>query len=433
MKIKHNWMALILVSFLFVPGDLAAESRGTISGVKEKLRGTGGMCIKTDAPQPKSGQCPMEYTCKGFVRGTPPTPHILGKVTSCSQTDLSGKKVDCTFLFTNPIATMTIGNNPCAYKEDGTYISTANYDCPSTVDGSHKLEIIREPTAGGTVKYDSGECPNNCEPTILNNTQVILKAVPAANYTVRSWSVKSGSVDTGECVNISGLECSVMMNAPKKVTVNFQSTIAAPTLTVSKVGHGQGTVSSNPGGIDCGSTCSTSLSTGTSITLTAAAAPQSRFGGWLSGPCTGTMATCTFQVAGTQNVTAQFDLISTSATFNVINPGSGSGNVSSDNGLSCTNLTNSSPLCAGNFPQIQGPVNFTATVTDSLRNEFAGWQFPAGASCTPMGQTQLQCLPPTAGGNLELKAVFNSRCKGAGATCGMHLECCSGICSTTCQ
>src|SRR5262245_3496948 len=67
---------------------------------------------------------------------------------------------------------------------------------------------------------------------------------------------------------------------------------AGSTLTVSKAGAGAGTVTSNPAGINCGTTCSASYTTGTPVTLTAAAGAGSTFTGW-SGACTGTATTCT--------------------------------------------------------------------------------------------------------------------------------------------
>jgi hypothetical protein len=57
-------------------------------------------------------------------------------------------------------------------------------------------------------------------------------------------------------------------------------------LTVSRSGKGKGAVTSSPGGIACGRTCSHGYAFGTSVTLTARAAKGSRFTGW-AGACRG--------------------------------------------------------------------------------------------------------------------------------------------------
>ncbi|MCC8988294.1 MAG: hypothetical protein LM523_11385 [Candidatus Contendobacter sp.] len=62
---------------------------------------------------------------------------------------------------------------------------------------------------------------------------------------------------------------------------------------ISKAGAGSGTVTSSPTGINCGSTCKANYVSGTSVTLNAAAASGSTFGGWNNQGCTGTPATCT--------------------------------------------------------------------------------------------------------------------------------------------
>jgi chitodextrinase/dienelactone hydrolase len=77
------------------------------------------------------------------------------------------------------------------------------------------------------------------------------------------------------------------------------------TLTVVKAGGGTGTVTSNPAGISCGSTCSASYAVGTSVTLTASATGSSTFTGW-AGACSGTSATCTVTMSAAQSVTASF-------------------------------------------------------------------------------------------------------------------------------
>lgn len=70
-------------------------------------------------------------------------------------------------------------------------------------------------------------------------------------------------------------------------TVNFRQF----TLMVAKAGSGSGTVTSNPPGIDCGTDCLESYTSGTSVTLTATPGNGSTFVGWRdacsgTGPCT---------------------------------------------------------------------------------------------------------------------------------------------------
>jgi hypothetical protein len=77
-------------------------------------------------------------------------------------------------------------------------------------------------------------------------------------------------------------------------------------VSVSKGGSGSGTVTSAPAGIDCGSTCSANFSSGTQVTLTAAAGSGSTFTGW-SGACTGT-GTCSVTMDASKSVIATFNL-----------------------------------------------------------------------------------------------------------------------------
>ena len=76
-------------------------------------------------------------------------------------------------------------------------------------------------------------------------------------------------------------------------------------LTVTKAGNGAGTVTSNPAGINCGSTCSASYASGTKVTLTATPAAGSTFTGWSGGGCSGT-GTCTVTMDAAKSVVATF-------------------------------------------------------------------------------------------------------------------------------
>ncbi|HYL16388.1 MAG TPA: N,N-dimethylformamidase beta subunit family domain-containing protein [Terriglobales bacterium] len=87
-------------------------------------------------------------------------------------------------------------------------------------------------------------------------------------------------------------------------------TVNAPRfmLAVSETGLGSGTVTSSPAGINCGSTCSTSFVSGTTVTLTATPNLLSSFGGW--GGCdSASGTTCTVNMNAGRSVTASFTLL----------------------------------------------------------------------------------------------------------------------------
>jgi hypothetical protein len=78
------------------------------------------------------------------------------------------------------------------------------------------------------------------------------------------------------------------------------------TVSVATAGGGAGTVTSQPGGINCPPTCSMKVPSGSTVTLTATAASGSAFGGWTAGACTGTSPTCTFNAYAATSATASF-------------------------------------------------------------------------------------------------------------------------------
>ena len=69
-----------------------------------------------------------------------------------------------------------------------------------------------------------------------------------------------------------------VLNAPPEAPVG-------PVLNVVKLGHGSGTVTSEPAGIACGSTCSHAFANGTNVILTATPGAGSTLLGWLGVGC----------------------------------------------------------------------------------------------------------------------------------------------------
>ncbi len=89
------------------------------------------------------------------------------------------------------------------------------------------------------------------------------------------------------------------------------------TYTLSIMSSGSGTVTSAPGGINCGNTCSAGYTSGTSVTLTATAAAGYTFSGW-SGACTGTASTCSVSMSVNRSVGATFAMTGAAAGAPVI-------------------------------------------------------------------------------------------------------------------
>jgi len=84
------------------------------------------------------------------------------------------------------------------------------------------------------------------------------------------------------------------------------TTAVLPTLTVSRIGTGGGTVTSTPDGINCGTACVAAFPESTVVILDQSAAADSTFIGW-AGACTGTGA-CSVTLDAAKAVTATFDL-----------------------------------------------------------------------------------------------------------------------------
>ncbi len=82
--------------------------------------------------------------------------------------------------------------------------------------------------------------------------------------------------------------------------------ISQVNLTVTKNGTGNGTVTSDISGINCGTDCFKSYNNGTPVTLTALPDVNSDFGSF-SGDCVSSTTTCTFNMSADKSVTVTFN------------------------------------------------------------------------------------------------------------------------------
>jgi phospholipase C len=205
-------------------------------------------------------------------------------------------------------------------------------------------------------------CGTTCSADFDPGTQVTLTATAAANSSFVGWGgACSGSAPT----------CEVTLSVSQQVTATFNVIESNPVLSVSLGGSGTGTVTSSPAGIDCGTTCSASFTSGTQVILTATPGAGSAFGGW-GGACSGTSPTCELTLSASQKVTASFTpqaqpLLSVSL--------SGTGTVaSSPAGINCPQT------CSASFAL---GTQVTLTETPGANYIFAGW----GGACSGTNST----------------------------------------------
>jgi hypothetical protein len=146
------------------------------------------------------------------------------------------------------------------------------------------------------------------------------------------------------------------------------------TLSVSRTGSGNGTVTSSPSGISCGSTCSASFDYNATVTLTANPAAGSIFTGWSGAGCSG-RGTCVVTMTEARSVIADF---TPGYMLTVSKTGASTGAVSSaPSGISC------GATCAYGFAT--GTVVTLSATADPTAN-FAGW---TGEGCSGLGTCQV--------------------------------------------
>ncbi len=111
------------------------------------------------------------------------------------------------------------------------------------------------------------------------------------------------------------------------------------TVTIEKIGTGTGIVTSLPGSIDCGSTCSDQFPDGTRVTLVATPDAGSAFDHFSGGNCGGS-GTCEKPITTSRTIRAVFSATGT-RTLTVTKAGTGAGTVTSkpagiDCGATCS-------------------------------------------------------------------------------------------------
>lgn len=190
------------------------------------------------------------------------------------------------------------GNADCT---DGVVTVNATMSCTATFNlataSSYTLTttIVNQITSTGSasgrvVSSPVGiDCGSDCAEVYTSGKVVSLTAIAGTNSKFTGWTGHSDCTDG-----------SVTMNANKTCTANFS--VDAGTVTVKKKGKGR--VRSASSAIDCGTTCTSSVVSGATLSLSATPEPGYVFSGWSDG-CSGT-GSCTVTASSSTVVTANF-------------------------------------------------------------------------------------------------------------------------------
>ncbi|MBV6342832.1 InlB B-repeat-containing protein [Candidatus Magnetobacterium casense] len=190
----------------------------------------------------------------------------------------------------------------------------------------------------------------------------VITAAASGNSTFAGWS--------GDC---SGTAATCVMPMTKNLSVTATFNLPLKTLTVTRAGTGNGTVTASPGTLTWSGNTGTAEypDAATVVTLTAATSDGSTFTGW-TGDCSGTNTTCTVTMSKAVNVTATFTLVPKPLkTLTVTRAGTGNGTVTVSPGT----LTWSGNTGTTEYPD---STVVTLTATASFDSIFAGW----GGDCS---------------------------------------------------
>ncbi len=238
------------------------------------------------------------------------------------------------------------GAGSCVVQMNSNKSVTATF---SQNDVYYSLNVSK--TGSGTLSSEPAgiSCGADCSESFLIGTNVTITATADSGYTFTGWS--------GACTGTGA--CTIPMTANRYVSATFTQKKTDYTLSISK--NGNGTVSSNPSGISCGTDCYESYTEGTFVSLTATPADGHSFSGW-SGACTGT-GRCYLSMTSDKSVTATFTQDTTYYTLTTNNLGNGT-ITSEPAGIDCGST------CSSNF-EARTPVELSVAADNGYT--FSGW------------------------------------------------------------
>lgn len=194
------------------------------------------------------------------------------------------------------------GNGSCIVTMDQARNVSATFTDTVVITRTLAVSLTGNGTGGVTsapVGIFCGTAGATCAAPFDDGVSITLTAAPATGTTFSGW--------TGDCSG-SSPTCNLTMDQVHAATAIF--TLQSFDVTVIKAGKGDGTVTSNPAGIDCGIDCSQSYDYGFQVVLTALPDEHSALAGWL-GSCNEPLTdppspTCTVDILQVEDITVTF-------------------------------------------------------------------------------------------------------------------------------
>ncbi|MEK7747941.1 MAG: M12 family metallo-peptidase [Nitrospirota bacterium] len=162
------------------------------------------------------------------------------------------------------------------------------------------LSVAKAGSGSGEVISDPAgiDCGTDCTESFVQGKKVTLLATPSPSHFFSHW--------VGPCPEPGSPTCEVSINSDQLVTANFDKTKPAQTFKLDVTITGKSGKVKGTKGINCPSDCTGTLSTGTTVQLTASADPGSVFTGWDGGDCAGT-GVCIIKMFADKTVMAGFE------------------------------------------------------------------------------------------------------------------------------
>jgi hypothetical protein len=171
------------------------------------------------------------------------------------------------------------------------------------------MNVVRLGTGNGTVTGNGGiACGSKCTTAAQAGFTVSFTAQAANGSAFTGWQ--------GACAGVLTPICNVVASGTDQLIVAVFDAVAkggggggggggASTFTLSVGRSNSGTVTSDVGGLNCGSVCSAKFALSSAVSLTATPAPGKTFVSW-GGACTGTAPVCSLTINANTSVQANF-------------------------------------------------------------------------------------------------------------------------------